>query len=240
MSLSSVPAIVFRRLPEAFLPRPDRLTACGSSTYRVLPIGIWPNDFRIEHIRSKRTFDVFTDTMTAGYFWASAFCCSSGDGSWWSIGKSFGASAISFVLVDVTSMPSTYEVEKLAYDSSAMVELLLCSELLPTLARQFGATVISPIASDDVHFRRSSMAAGYNYPNREAKRENMRWIRKQGIVIGLFQCVHGVQHKVKFSCQSTTKCKPKNKHMRKRERKNNKRLQLVFRLYWCFGWFAGE
>lgn len=76
------------------------------------------------------------------------------------MGKSFGASTISFVLVDVTSMPSTYDVEKLAYDSSAMVEL--CNELLPTLAKQFGATVISPIASDDVHFRKSSIAAGCN------------------------------------------------------------------------------
>lgn len=85
--------------------------------------------------------------------------------------KSFGASAISFVLVDVTSMPSTYDVEKLAYDSSAMVELLLCSELLPTLTKQLGATVISPIASDDVHFRRSSMAAGYNYSKHGAKRK---------------------------------------------------------------------
>lgn len=48
-----------------------------------------------------------------------------------------------------------------------MVELLLCSELVPTLAKQFGLTVISPIASDDVHFLRSSIAAGCNYTRKK-------------------------------------------------------------------------
>lgn len=64
-------------------------------------------------------------------------------------------------------MPSTYDVEKLAYDSSTIVELLLRSELVPTFAKQFGLTVISPIASDDVHFRNSSIAAGCNYTKRK-------------------------------------------------------------------------
>lgn len=85
-------------------------------------------------------------------------------------------------------MPSTYDVEKLAYDSSAIVELLLlCSELVPTFAKQFGPTVISPIASDDVHFRNSSIDAGYNYQtnmcfqfkgkkrNKERKKEKFRF-----------------------------------------------------------------
>lgn len=52
-------------------------------------------------------------------------------------------------------------MEKLAYDSSAIDEL--CSELAATFTKQLGATVISPIASDDVHFRSSSIAAGCNY-----------------------------------------------------------------------------
>lgn len=169
-----MPAMVFRRLPDALRGRSDRRVARNSSRYRTLPIGTWPNDFRIEHMRSKRTFDVFTRTTSAGYFRAIIWHCSSGDGSWWSNATSLVApSTLSFVLVDVTSMPSTYDVEKLAYDSSAIVvELLLCSELVPTLIKQLGATVISPIASDDVHFRSSSIEAGYNYVRMERERKN--------------------------------------------------------------------
>lgn len=88
MSLSSMPAIVFRRFPDAFRGRNDRRAAWFSSRYRTLPIGTCPNDFRIEHIRSNRTLDVFTGTNSAGYFNAIDLHCSSGDGSLWSKGTS--------------------------------------------------------------------------------------------------------------------------------------------------------
>lgn len=81
MSLSSMPAMVFRRFPDAFRGRNDRRVAWNSSRYRILPIGMWPNDLRIEHIRSNRTLDVFTGTISAGYFCAINLHCSSGDGS---------------------------------------------------------------------------------------------------------------------------------------------------------------
>lgn len=68
MSLSSTPAMVFRRFPDVLRGRNDRRVAWNSSRYRTFPIGTCPSDFRIEHIRSNRTFDVFTRTISAGYF----------------------------------------------------------------------------------------------------------------------------------------------------------------------------
>lgn len=81
MSLSSIPAIVFLRFPAGFRPLVDLRNGLNSSKYRGLPVGMCPNDFRIEHIRSNRTFDVFTETISAGYFWAIDWHCSSGDGN---------------------------------------------------------------------------------------------------------------------------------------------------------------
>lgn len=108
------------------------------------------------------------------HFNAIIWHCSSGDGSLWSSGISVAKVSLpnrltAWMPCDASSVTSAASVDgPLIADSASewlalVMAVVFCDEVAkkpPTRATQSGVTVISPIASVDVHRRRSSRAAG--------------------------------------------------------------------------------
>lgn len=111
-------------------------------------------------------FTIYTD-FGGSYLSAIIWHCSSGDGNLWSSGMS-GSRPDPRVLRSTTMMSSVSSNEALVpawYEGDPFCVVLLPARLaellLPaTRAVQSGGTVISPIASIDVHFLKSSIAEG--------------------------------------------------------------------------------
>lgn len=163
------------------------LLSFASSCNACNPVCTCRSDFRAADWRSNRFPLVSTLTICAGYlmygirecihefankcinvklwsyFEANIRHCSSGDGNRWSIGASFSSSDLLLLLLCpfIIIMLSVQSSDVLGcMDKTVWSADIETDVLWATRTRQLGATVSSPIASFDVHFRNSSTAAG--------------------------------------------------------------------------------